>query len=63
MGGLVSQGVVVLTMDGDRVSTEERIDIGARVRDVKVGPDGAIYAVTEDRDTGNSTIVRISSAS
>lgn len=63
MGGLVSQGVVVLTLDGDLVATEERIDIGARVRDVKVGPDGAVYAVTEDRDAGTSTIVRISSAS
>ncbi|MBJ3783543.1 PQQ-dependent sugar dehydrogenase [Devosia sediminis] len=63
VGGLVAQGVVVLTMDGDRVATEERIDLGARVRDVKVGQDGAVYAVTEDRDAGTSTIVRIGSAS
>lgn len=63
VGGLVSQGVVVLKMEGDRVASEERVDVGARVRDVRVGPDGAVYAVTENRDAGTSTIVRISSGS
>lgn len=58
VGGLVTKGVVVLHMDGDRVVHEEHIPVDARVRDVKVGPDGAIYAVTEERG-GASTIVRI----
>lgn len=59
VGGLVSRGVVVLHMENDRVKHEERVDLGARVRDVKVGPDGAVYAVTEQRGGGNSTIVRL----
>ncbi|MCJ8138845.1 PQQ-dependent sugar dehydrogenase [Falsirhodobacter halotolerans] len=59
IGGLVTQGVVVLGMDGDTVEWEDRIPLEARVRDVRVGPDGAIYAVTENRDEGSSTIVRI----
>lgn len=58
VGGLVSQGVVVLHMDGDRVSHEERVPLEARIRDVKVGPDGAVYAVTETRG-GSSTIIRL----
>jgi glucose/arabinose dehydrogenase len=58
VGGLVGQAVVVLHMENDRVKHEERIPVGARVRDVKVGPDGAIYAVTEGG--GGSSIVRIS---
>ena len=58
VGGLVAEGVVVLHMDGDRVVHEERFPVEARVRDVKVGPDGAIYAVTEDNG-GFSTILRI----
>ena len=62
VGGLVSQGLVVLHMDGDQVSEEERVDLGARIRDVRVGPDGAVYAVTENRDSGQSSIVRISKA-
>ncbi|WP_040485779.1 PQQ-dependent sugar dehydrogenase [Lutibaculum baratangense] len=60
VGGLVSQGVVVLHMEDDRVEYEERLSLGARIRDVKVGPDGAVYAVTETRGGGGSTIVRIS---
>jgi len=63
VGGLVAEAVVVLHVENDQVVAEERIDVGARVRDVRVGPDGAIYAVTENRQTGSSTIVRISSAS
>jgi glucose/arabinose dehydrogenase len=59
VGGLVSQGVVVLHMENDRVKYEERIDLDARIRDVKVGPDGAVYAVTEQRGGGNSTIVKL----
>ena len=62
IGGLVAQGVVVVHLDGDRVAFEERIPLEARVRDVKVGPDGAIYAVTEDRDTGTSQILRVTNA-
>jgi glucose/arabinose dehydrogenase len=59
VGGLVSQGVVVLHMDGDRVKHEERIPLEARIRDVKVGPDGAVYAVTEQRGGGASTILKL----
>ncbi len=59
VGGLVSQGIVVLHMDGDRVQYEERVPLEARIRDVRVGPDGAVYAVTEQRGGGGSTIVKI----
>ena len=59
IGGLISQGVVVVHMDGDKVRHEERVDLDERVRDVKVGPDGAVYAVTEQRGGGDSTIVRL----
>lgn len=62
VGGLIAQAVVVLHMEDDRVAAEERIDLGARVRDVRVGEDGAIYAVTEDRENATSTIVRITNA-
>ncbi|AYD01641.1 PQQ-dependent sugar dehydrogenase [Neorhizobium sp. NCHU2750] len=61
VGGLVSRGVVVLHMDGDKVAHEERVSLDARVRDVKVGPDGAVYAVTETRG-GASTIIRLTKA-
>ncbi|MGN7293267.1 PQQ-dependent sugar dehydrogenase [Rhizobium sp. SAFR-030] len=62
VGGLVSQGIVVLHMENDRVTHEERVPLEARIRDVKVGPDGAVYAVTEQRGGGASTIVKLTKA-
>lgn len=62
IGGLVAQAVVVLHMEDDRVAYEEWIPMEARVRDVEVGSDGAIYAVTENRDAGTSEIVRLTNA-
>lgn len=58
VGGLQSEGVVVLRLAGDRVASEERVPLGARIRDVKVGPDGAVYALTE-RDGGGSRVLRL----
>ncbi|WP_423066101.1 PQQ-dependent sugar dehydrogenase [Devosia sp. CN2-171] len=58
VGGLVAQSVVVLHMGNDRVVAEERVPLGARVRDVKVAPDGSIVVITERRGQG-SEIVRL----
>jgi glucose/arabinose dehydrogenase len=64
VGGLVAQSVVVVHIgDDDQVEAEEWVPLQARVRDVKVGPDGAVYAVTENSGAGTSQIVRLTSAS
>jgi glucose/arabinose dehydrogenase len=54
VGSLKEKHVARLTLDGDRVVGEERLftGIGKRVRNVKVGPDGAIYLLT-DEDEGH----------
>jgi glucose/arabinose dehydrogenase len=41
-----------LTLDGYRVTGEERLlaDLGERIRDVNVGPDGALYVLTDEND-------------
>ena len=62
VGGLVSTGLVVLHLDGDRVAYEERVPLKARVRDVQVGPGGAVYVLTEDPDAGTSKILRLTRA-
>ncbi len=59
IGGLVARGVVIVHLQDDRVAYEERVPLGARVRDVKVAPDGSVYAVTENRQAGTSQIVRL----
>ncbi|MFZ5670541.1 MAG: PQQ-dependent sugar dehydrogenase [Pseudomonadota bacterium] len=49
IGGLSSKKLVRLTLDGDRVVGEEWLLTGAqRIRDVRVGPDGAIYLAADE---------------
>jgi len=50
IGGLSSQALVRLTLDGEKVTAEERLPLGGRIRDVKQGPDGAVYAIDESND-------------
>ena len=52
IGGLSSSELVRVALDGEQVSGEERIPLGARIRDVEQGPDGAVYVLT-DQDDGN----------
>jgi glucose/arabinose dehydrogenase len=51
VGSLVEEHVARLTLDGARVVGEERLIPGnGRVRDVRVGPDGAVYVLTDEDD-------------
>ncbi|MGH6824297.1 PQQ-dependent sugar dehydrogenase [Methyloceanibacter sp.] len=56
IGALSGQAIVRLTLDGEKVVAEERIPMGTRIRDVVQGPDGAVYALT---DEGNGEILRL----
>jgi glucose/arabinose dehydrogenase len=50
IGALASRLVSRLTLDGDKVTSEERFlqDLRERIRDVRAGPDGALYLVTDN---------------
>lgn len=52
LGSLTQQQLVRLQLEGEQVVGEERIPLGARIRDVTTGPDGAVYLLT-DQDEGN----------
>ncbi|MFY2764140.1 PQQ-dependent sugar dehydrogenase [Arenimonas sp. MALMAid1274] len=58
VGALAAQQLVRLEIAGDRVVAEERLltGMGHRVRDVRNGPDGALYVLT---DSGNGKLLRI----
>jgi glucose/arabinose dehydrogenase len=51
VGGLAGEQIARLTLDGERVIGEERLltDRG-RIRDVRVGPDVLVYALTDAED-------------
>lgn len=57
IGGLVTKGLVRLSIKDGKVVGEERLDMGARIRDVVQGPDGFLYALT-DGDDGKLLRVR-----
>lgn len=52
IGALRGKHVARLTLKGDKVVGEERlfVELDQRIRDVRVGPDGAIYLLTEADD-------------
>jgi glucose/arabinose dehydrogenase len=56
-GGLVSQDVKRIEVDDNgNVINETAIPIGQRVRDVRQGPDGFLYVLTDD---SNGRLVRL----
>jgi glucose/arabinose dehydrogenase len=52
VGALRDEMLVRLELDGEKVVREERLIKGAigRIRDVRVGPDGFVYLLTDERD-------------
>lgn len=49
IGALADQNLIRLTLDGDRVVAQERLldDRKRRIRDVRQGPDGYVYVLTD----------------
>ncbi|MGE8145254.1 PQQ-dependent sugar dehydrogenase [Pseudomonas frederiksbergensis] len=52
IGALVSQELIRLQFDGDKVVHEERLlgELKERIRDVRQGPDGYLYVLTDEED-------------
>jgi glucose/arabinose dehydrogenase len=59
VGGLSSQALVRIALDGTRVAVEERIDMKRRIRDVIQTPDGAILVIVDDK---NGDLLRLAPA-
>lgn len=52
IGALKDQDVIVLSVKGNQVTEDGRIlrERGQRIRDVRVGPDGYLYVLTDESD-------------
>ena len=61
LGALSGEILVRLELEGDKVVHEERLleDFGARIRDVRQGPDGFLYILT---DSGDGQLLRLEPA-
>lgn len=62
VGALAGTHLSRLVMENGAVVAEERLltDLDERIRDVREGPDGAVYVVTDDRRNGK--IIRVTPA-
>ena len=54
IGALVTQELIRLQFEGDKVVHEERLlgEFSKRIRDVRQGPDGYLYVLTDEEDGG-----------
>jgi glucose/arabinose dehydrogenase len=61
VGALAGQMLVRLEVNGDKVGNEERLlgGLGERIRDVREGPDGGLYLLT---DNSKGRILRVAPA-
>jgi glucose/arabinose dehydrogenase len=58
VGALAGKHLARLTLDGERVVGEERLLVDrARIRDVRVGPNGALYVLTDESNGELLTLV------
>jgi aldose sugar dehydrogenase len=63
VGALAGTHLRRLKLDGAKVAEQEALlgGLGARIRDVRVGPDGCLYVVTDD--PANGRVLRLEPAS
>lgn len=50
LGGLSSEALIRVEIDGDNAREAERFDMGARIREVEQGPDGNIWLLEDGGD-------------
>ena len=60
ISSLSRQGIMRVVIEDGEVTHEEQIELGERIREVEVGPDGHIYALT---DATSGRILRLDPAS
>jgi len=60
IGGMAGQQLSRLTLNGQRVINEETlVQQRGRIRDIRQGPDGYVYLVTDDRDGKPTPVLRV----
>jgi glucose/arabinose dehydrogenase len=58
VGALLQEHLARLVLEGEKVVAEERLltDLGERIRDVRQGPDEALYVLT---DSAEGRVLRV----
>jgi glucose/arabinose dehydrogenase len=54
IGGLGSEALIRVAVDGDTAAEAERFEMGQRIREVEQGPDGAVWLLEDEEDDGGT---------
>jgi glucose/arabinose dehydrogenase len=60
--GMVSQGLVFVAIDEGSAREAARYPMGARIRSVVQGPDGALWVIEDERDGSQGRLLRLTPA-
>lgn len=59
LGGLSGRTLIRVALNGANAREAERWDMGARIREVEQGPDGAIYVLEDTREGSGGRLLRL----
>lgn len=59
VAGLSSQAIVRIELDGDSAREAERFEMGARIRSVVEGPDGALWVLEDERNESRGRLLKL----
>lgn len=59
IGGLSSQALVDVQIDGDGAREAARYDMGARIREVEQAPDGAVWLLEDEKDGSQGRLLKL----
>ncbi|WP_176595188.1 MULTISPECIES: PQQ-dependent sugar dehydrogenase [Sphingobium] len=59
IGGLSSQLLVRVKLEGEKASKADQWDMGARIREVEQGPDGALWLLEDGKDGSQGRLLKL----
>ncbi|QDC36320.1 PQQ-dependent sugar dehydrogenase [Sphingobium fuliginis] len=62
IGGLSSQALVRVKLEGEKASKADQWDMGARIREVEQGPDGALWLLEDGKDGSQGRLLKLTPA-
>src|SRR5690606_5265497 len=62
VGGLSSQSLVRIEFEGESAREAERFDMGARIREVEQGPDGAVWLLQDGGRGSDGNLLKLTPA-
>jgi glucose/arabinose dehydrogenase len=59
IGGLSSQAIIRVAIEGNRAREAERFPMGQRIREIEQGPDGALWVLEDERGGSGGRLLKL----